>query len=160
MTTVAFNLTISRNNVLLSVKDQWKRERKNVEIWITRQDRITVDEKWWRTCARAPRIPLLETQFVNEDTWFCSTNRIPFRCTCDRTKHSPTEHPPRHVRPIIELNFMRRCALPPPSFPAVYSPLLFFYFFFITVICLFRMSLVATEILLNIRIRHCIHNVD
>lgn len=55
-------------------------------------------------------IPFFETQFVNEDAWFCSTDRIPFRCTRDRAKHSPS----RHARTIIELK-VHELELRPPS---------------------------------------------
>jgi len=55
-------------------------------------------------------IPFFETQFVNEDAWFCSTDRIPFRCTRDRAKHSPS----RHARTIIELK-VHELKLRPPS---------------------------------------------
>jgi len=62
--------------------DDKKETALRIAIWKT--------EVMCATCAQT-RIPLPETQFVNEDARFCSTDRIPFRCTRDRTKHSPTE---------------------------------------------------------------------
>lgn len=54
------------------------------------------------------RTPLLETQFVNEDTWFCSTNRIPFRCTRDATEQNTADRAPASARS--------------PDYPAPASP--------------------------------------
>jgi len=71
----------------------------------SREETVIYGAWRWRTRART-RIPFFETQFVNEDAWFCSMDRIPFRCTRDQAKHC-SRHPPWHARLIIGLKLPR-----------------------------------------------------
>ena len=66
-------------------------------------------------CART----YVETQFVNEDAWFCSTNRIPFRCTYARRGQQNTgDRAPASARS----SDYRACLSSQPPPPLFVSP--------------------------------------
>lgn len=91
-----------------------------------------------RTYARR-RTALVGTQFVNEDTRFCSTNRIPFRCTRDGAKHgqpgtrlgtlarlsSSSQQPlfPCLFSSLPSALFLLRRWVPPPPFAVIHGTL-------------------------------------